>query len=860
MLKITKGLKKKKKGKKNKHKEEELFEAAELEQYRREHQSKEVEGEHLGEGSNEDNEEWKKFKLLTSGVDDILKKTQGDLDRIKSTSYFQRKPPGPSTSDKTEAKVVEPEKVQVPKDKKWIDFDRAEGEEKDPFDQEPGEGAAGTTTETVTQVELKKPEEEEEEESEEEEDEEGDDIFDTSYVDVVASGEVKLAYIPDSPVEEDTGFDPFDTSIVEKVIKVDPNEKKRNLVSLGSAVKVLTGEVEKPDIKSDPALKAKRQRRRVQDLLLGSFDESTLDDTAVAPVETPPKSILDEDPIFDEKTSAVIGLPPVTPVIEIKPICKQEKFEQKPSEKPDSLKLIDEFIPSFFEDKKETENRLNLEDDLDDEFTALAAESVSKEVEVVKPKPSRPAPPGPTSAVDSDIEEDEDDPFDTTFATKVLPGKFELKLIEKEILTEDIPIAKPISEVQAKINSVINKSNEPIKFKENFDEHNFLESDQTFLTLEHRDLLGGSTTDLSNIAHSPIKPEAPESTFVDNPYCDPFDTSSVDVLAAPGKTELKFLEKELLTQIQPTVKVEIDNDFDPRGEEETTGKPSRPDQLVLSEKKTPVPKVVAFVVKSPPAAPNLLDADQEESSKVSKPLTPYYPNNLEVQGNHQEVDSDPFDTSFVSSCPGKVELKLLESEFVPGKVELKHSLSDPDFDPRFNEAFKDDTSTLTVDKIRSNVVIDSDIISEDVETAVKLHTPVIPKKLDKEFDFEEDIDPFDTSIASDLLPGKTEIKLLEKELIYTPSPPTATTTVPKINIQSKGTENGFVNTEKTSKIDADILYHTPVDNLHQKPLTPLVATTSFDTDDIDPFDTSIVGDIIPGKTELKLLESELMSN
>jgi MAGUK p55 subfamily protein 5 len=93
MHKITKGLKKKKKNKKHK-KEDDLFDEVELEKYRREHQQEsegglQEEQVEQGAGSSE-NEEWKRFKALTAGVDSVLKRTQGNLDRIKSSSYFQR--------------------------------------------------------------------------------------------------------------------------------------------------------------------------------------------------------------------------------------------------------------------------------------------------------------------------------------------------------------------------------------------------------------------------------------------------------------------------------------------------------------------------------------------------------------------------------------------------------------------------------------------------------------------------------------------------------------------------------------------------------------------------------------------------
>lgn len=37
-----------------------------------------------------------------------------------------------------------------------------------------------------------------------------------------------------------------------------------------------------------------------------------------------------------------------------------------------------------------------------------------------------------------DFELEADDPFDTTFAENILPGKAELKLIEKDILDNDV--------------------------------------------------------------------------------------------------------------------------------------------------------------------------------------------------------------------------------------------------------------------------------------------------------------------------------------------------------------------------------------------------------------------------------------
>lgn len=244
MLKITKGLKKKKKGKKSKHKEEELFKPEELEAYRQQQAEKAA-----ASGGGDD--EWKKFQALTADIDSVLKKTQGDLDRIKSTSFFQRKP--------TASEVKKAEETAA----------AAEAEEL--HQQQIDETRLAAPTAGV--VELSETESEEEDE---------DDIFDTTFVDAVASGEVKLAYIPESPPEEEAeGDDPFDTSIAERAI-LGPafNKKGKKLVPLGSAVEVLTGRVQLPTcaIPRNPANRRVFQQQR--DLLLGSFDADDNGNTA----------------------------------------------------------------------------------------------------------------------------------------------------------------------------------------------------------------------------------------------------------------------------------------------------------------------------------------------------------------------------------------------------------------------------------------------------------------------------------------------------------------------------------------------------------------------------------------------------
>lgn len=848
MLKI-KVLKKKKKGKKGKHKEDDLFDPEELEQYRREHQQKQEFGEtsEAGEGtSSEKGEEWKKFQALTAGVDDILKKTQGDLDRIKSSSFFQRKPPGPSTTgNETQSK---PEG----KPKNWAKFE--------------GSVAGEKPEEEQTREKEQEPREAEQppvvEETEEEEESEDEDIFDTSYVDVVASGDVKLAYIPDSPTEEDTGPDPFDTSIVDQVIKVDP--KKKHLVSLGCAVEVLTGRVDKP-IPVPEALPKKRKRPKKQDLLLGSFDEvePSSDQEPIAN-DPPQKSILDEEPEFvseeiDLSINLATVLAPPSPQVERKnSLSASVKEQQLPKS------VVEEFDTVGQGNQANTPN-VDLTDDLDDEFAALAQESVHKK--------------GVDAPINSgnlntdeigDGADDGADPFDTTFAANVLPGKFELKLIEEEILSKDHEFPKPtLPKVLQDIPSV--------RLNDSSNEHNFLEEDQTPLSFKHRDLLGGSTTDLSNIGDCPIEPIAPKEGSDDLIYSDPFDTSVVEELVAPGKTELKFLEKELLEGV--ISRIEDDEDFDPRAESPPkSSKPPRPDQLPVGEKRLSIPKVVAFNINTLQAETDLFAVDQEENSKVSKPLTPYYAKPEEVNNRpscESESHLDPFDTSFVTHAPGKAELKLIESELVV-ENSLKRSLSDPDFDPRQDPKTNSTSNTANHNSVNPLPLqppttlplkttiqlpekLQPDILCEESVITCKLHTPVVPKKIEDDLDNIIYSDPFDTSLVNNVLPGKAELKLLESELITSDAGTSLkrSYTDPEFNPRDSPQKEEQPREELKNFID-----HTEDVSIAEKPLTPQSATSKISFDlggDVDPFDTSCVENLVPGKTELKLLESELIN-
>nr|XP_023017632.1 protein stoned-A [Leptinotarsa decemlineata]XP_023017633.1 protein stoned-A [Leptinotarsa decemlineata]XP_023017634.1 protein stoned-A [Leptinotarsa decemlineata] len=724
MHKITKGLKKKKKGKKSKRKEEELFKPEELENYRREHQGTSEEGPAA------QNEEWKKFLALTSGVDDILKKTQGDLDRIKSTSFFQRKP--------TESEVRRTEETA-----------RAIVQEKEVAKEEP----AKPTPSQLGIVEVS--------ESESEEDED-DGIFDTAYIDAIAAGEVKLAYIPESPTEKQDGDDPFDTSIAERAILGPEVERKgKKLVPLGSAVEVLTGRVQLPTCATKRPI-ARRQILKEKDLLLGSFDDTSKLEIAVEDTSEIKKTLLDEDPVplpgAPIDLSNPIQFPPVSLPVSIVPA--------------DEGSIIDEF-----------DVIAKTVDDDDIEFEALAAESLSKTssatVNLQFDVSSTVADDFKWSAfeaepIPNDEELLEDDPFDTTFAANILPDLKLDKTIFGEIQSSGL--------VNGDIDENLIYSDERIS-----------ESDLNLIKPEDRDLLGGSNVDLSTcgfqiqqkssgtnsdpfqtkksdedvLSDDEFDPRAeekrrerttsrpdilnisgvktvsfdltsPNQTALDidknkiakplTPFYsrknsvpelpiseDPFDTSFATNVA-PGKAELKLIESELFDpEVERNLSL-VDKNFDPRDETQ-----AKIDRIVNSIKEISKPKLSSLSESI-----DLLAIDNDISIKV---LTPG-----DVKYNPEEFSyCDPFDTSIACNIlPGKTELKILENELI---------FSPPD--------------------IASDIKID-DILIQGEDIIIR--KPLNPSEQSKSA-VPEDFDPFDTSCANNIQPGKAELKLLESELI-----------------------------------------------------------------------------------------------
>lgn len=748
-------MKKKKKDKKSK-KNQELFTEEELEQFKREQkarqqaeeeakQREEEEAAAAADGSAKpkaDDDEWSRFNQLTTGIDSILKKTQGDLDRIKESSFFQRVAP----------KKVEP-KPQEPKAQPETSSERADKPESavELTEEELEEQRKAASLKEAV-IELSESEEESEE---------ADDIFDTNYIDALTSGNVPLAYVPESPDELESGPDPFDTGYADKVIKgPEVSKRGKKIVNIGPAVEVLTGRVEKV---STGALK--RPRRGPQNLLLESFDkgeavdptEDVLDSLAAAKaVEEKPVLTLLDDPA-DEVADVPIDL---SASLHLQ-YLKQKEEEEKEAERK-RLEL---------EKLKELEK---------DEFDDLAAESLNKkeEVIVVDPKALYVAPVLQTETDWSEFEAEEKpadefaldetqtdvDPFDTDFVATVIR--------EKSVDDDDFdfdPRAEERRSSEVKVAAVV------------------VEDAAVVLSVQAKDLLSGSTTDLSDLSHIPVI-SACDSVEKE---IDPFDTSAVIAIVQPKETEIKFLEKELLSDVGLKHSLS-DPDFDPRGDEVkvVAPRPSIPCVVTTSaERKSSLSlnigaaaphKSVAFVVNE-----NLL-AETSGDHKIHQPLTPYYSD--KSLGAANEPLSD---------------------------------LSDSEFDPRANEQIEETNKPdlLCVD---------------DKAHDIKVLTPATGEQFNSIADDTFAVDPFDTSnVSIALLPGKAELKLIESELIEAAKTPETAF----LDINSDSQELG---------LGAKVL----------TPQTTLPTDDSFDN--ADPFDTSFASNLAPGQAEIKVLESELI--
>lgn len=250
------------------------------------------------------------------------------------------------------------------------------------------------------------------------EDEDEEDIFNTEYVDVITNGDLKFAYVPDSPEAETAADDPFDTSVVEKLVGPLPViKKKKALVSIGAAVEILTAANAAEQLQKQHQASANSRQRIVQPpteiQLLCCFDDDSNDPKE----EQKSGNSLAVTPSVNRSSAPSSSHP--TPKTETHP------EEQLVSDTPDLKDILAEFdviadsepvveeliepppptaAPAPASAAAEPNNKKpELNDEEDFEFEALAYESLAKHPQPLLPE-----------------EEEGDDPFDTSAVEKVL--------------------------------------------------------------------------------------------------------------------------------------------------------------------------------------------------------------------------------------------------------------------------------------------------------------------------------------------------------------------------------------------------------------------------------------------------------
>ena len=362
--------------------------------------------------SNKD-EGWRKqLDALTSGVDHIVKEKKDKLEEIKVDSYYQRK----KTQDEIEedAKVARPKTLVVKRKKHWEDLDTEGFEERDGvIDAEISDTEAVTedeeevdTKEVTPEIQEKLPSEEEQEEEEEEkekedkeetqEEENEDDIFNTEFVDeTLAVLDLKLAVIPDSPVEEeDDIFDTkYATDIVEKAEKekIAREKAESNKIKFGcisAAADVLTGKASNVDKTAvQHAVKKKRRRANRINLIADEVDDVTalediegiveVDETKTKPDVFGELGVIDI-PVGDLLTSTpspcVVPTTPKQEETESKhPTLDLSEFDAVHNESVALTSNVALLSAEFCETAPEEE-----EDPFDEAFDQLAKESITK--------------------------------------------------------------------------------------------------------------------------------------------------------------------------------------------------------------------------------------------------------------------------------------------------------------------------------------------------------------------------------------------------------------------------------------------------------------------------------------------------
>ena len=646
--------------------------------------------------------------------------------------------------------------------------------------------------------------------------------------------------------------DPFDTSIAQKILPVDHFETTENDADLASTL--------------EPAFPTKGLSRSES---FDPFDTSAADAFGLtelkvlenellkqAPKLKSPEDDFDFNPREDEESEDIENTLPTVCLLSseteetgISVLPPQERLEEEEFD-PFDTSIADKIQIKSLEEEL-LDKPAGIDNVLPDTYTPI----------IIKQPPPRPVSPAcllassptsedinpalePVSSTVEDTVEDEIDPFDTSIADAY--GITELKVLESEFLNNNESLLPKVN-----VREVLEQASE-------------IKDTQQNLELKIKPqrppspacLLGATPLD-ENPTLIPVTEQSEINCETD---FDPFDTSIAQQF---GKAELQVLESEFLKRdLSPVPSLE---DFDPRAAGSIPAKshparppiPSKPFCLLSEETKSPLP--------------------------VELPIVPSEP--LSQVGAVDELD--PFDTSIADKF-GVTELKHLENELLSDIVnETTNESSDVDeFSANINSQLSPNPNSSPNSSNKCLLATTPTDCCQPLQPFTQNCTPI-------EGSEALDFDPFDTSIANQF--GKTEIKELEQSLLSSTDYPIK----PKFNIpeaviaaqsidsnvdpfdtsiaepvicsgfKRSLSEEDFDPREEevkrsTGPVDLldsteySVLPDTPIEIL--KPQGTLPASAHEEIEEIDPFDTSIAANIVPGKTELKILESELLKN
>ena len=340
--------------------------------------------------------EWARFQAMTSGVDAILKQKKDELDTIKVSSYYQRK----KTQDEIEedAKQARPKTLVGKRKKKWVNLDEEGFEEKEGvIGEDLSDGEYSEESEEHEQEKLDdeedipspkfletpveeepKVEEEEEVQKEEEvpEEDNEDDIFNTEFVDeTLAVLDLKLAEIPDSPIDE--GPDVFDTNYATDIVEKAEKERlkaekmqsdKIKFGCIAAAADVLSGKTAGVDkLSADPTVRKRRRPNRNN--IPGDLSATTEEIDASNSAQN--ESIMEVQKTVDEESITETEVAEESLEIETK--------EDAPVNDGEATEVADEAdMKDELTNEKEEEEEEEEDDPFDAAFDELAKESLAK--------------------------------------------------------------------------------------------------------------------------------------------------------------------------------------------------------------------------------------------------------------------------------------------------------------------------------------------------------------------------------------------------------------------------------------------------------------------------------------------------